>query len=91
MSDKEFKFEVDKFLAWVVEKQYELKKLGKSYELTEAEIDIAEDAWQEATHQATEAERQRCIDEFTKWGIENLNLYDLELLEYFISEKLEVK
>ena len=38
---------------------------------------------------AVEDERQRCIDEFVKWGIENLSLHDLELLEYFVADRLE--
>ena len=40
---------------------------------------------------AVEDERQRCVNMFVKWGIENLSLHDLELLEHFVTEWLEVK
>uniref|UniRef100_A0A6H1ZMP9 Uncharacterized protein n=1 Tax=viral metagenome TaxID=1070528 RepID=A0A6H1ZMP9_9ZZZZ len=47
--------------------------------------------YKEMIRDAVEDERQRCVDMFVKWGIENLSLCDLELLEHFVTRWLEVE
>ena len=47
--------------------------------------------YKEMIRDAVEDERRRCIDEFVKWGMENLSLRDLELLEHFVTRWLEVE
>ena len=45
--------------------------------------------YKEMIRDAVEDERQRCVDMFVKWGIENLSLRDLELLEHFVTGWME--
>jgi len=60
-SDAQAKFEVDKFLGWIAQWQVKLKKTGKGYgyQLTEREIDIAEEGW------------NACKAEIVKWLVKN--------------------
>ena len=52
---------------------------------------IRADFFREMIRDAVGDERQRCVDMFVKWGMENLSLHDLELLEHFVTDRLEGK
>lgn len=81
MSDKEFEEWFDSnFEPTKVEGHH------KEYDIVPQDL---YNAWQESARRATAAERKRIIMEVSKWGMENLNLYTMEVLEDFICNRIE--